>query len=94
VLVPFYKLFSQRYNIYWNFLTEQEYKKKHEDKLRLERQRLEEQKRKVELMVDEVLIGNAESEKSHNLQGSNTNSGTHIERNWRDASNAAPSVMI
>lgn len=38
-------------------------------------------------MVDEVLIGNADSEKSHNQQGSNTNNGTYMERNWRDASN-------
>ena len=84
--MPFYKLFGQRYNIYWNFLTEQEYKKKQEDKLRLLKQQQEEQKRKAELMVDEVLIGDAESEKSHNQQGDNTNSGIHMERNWRDAS--------
>jgi DUF1680 family protein len=85
-LIPFYKLFDQRYNVYWNFLTAQEFKKKQEDKLRLQKEQEALQKKKAELMVDEVMIGNAQSEKSHNQQGSNSNVGTHLERSWRDAS--------
>jgi DUF1680 family protein len=88
-LVPFYKLYGQRYNIYWNLMTEQEYKDKKE-RLRVEKERQDakraaREKLIAESRVDEVLIGDAQSERLHNQQGSNTFRGTHQERNWRDA---------
>jgi len=78
-LVPYHRLFDQRYVIY-----RQVFKKgsaAHEEHLERE------QKRKAVLArsVDSIAIGNAASEKAHNLQGEQTKSGSHAGRNWRDA---------
>jgi hypothetical protein len=89
ILSPFYELYNQRYNIYWNLVTEPEYKQK-EAKQNAEKASQSAEKKTAEakagLMVDEVKIGDAESEKAHNQQGEGTSNGIHRERNWRDAS--------
>ena len=78
-LVPYHKLFDQRYVVYWRVLREGS--EAHRDYLAKERQRKELEAR----TVDRVEIGNETSEKKHSLDGSNTESGSHQGRTWRHA---------
>jgi len=78
-LVPYHELFDQRYVIYWRVLKRDG--EAHEEYLEGLRKREALQAR----IFDSVAIGNAESEKSHNLKGSQTQSGGHAGRTWRDA---------
>ena len=78
-LVPYHRLFDQRYAIYRRVLKKGS--RAHEAHLAAERKR----KAILARIVDRVDIGNGESEKSHNLQGSGTRSGQHQGRAWRDA---------
>lgn len=78
-LVPYYKLFDQRYAIYWRVLREGS--EAYRDYLEKERQRKELEAR----IVDRVEIGSEASEKEHGLDGRNTESGSHQGRRWRHA---------
>ncbi|HRR83051.1 MAG TPA: glycoside hydrolase family 127 protein [Planctomycetota bacterium] len=78
-LIPYHKLFGERYAVYWRV-----YRKgspEHRRALAEEEARRQQQAR----IVDEVKIGDAESEKAHRLQGERTASGTAFGRNWRHA---------
>lgn len=79
ILSPFYKMHNKRYNVYWDFLTdeqwnelEQENKKEKERQLKLE-----------ELTIDFIQPGEVESEKSYNQQGEKTEPGEGIDKKWR-----------
>jgi uncharacterized membrane protein len=78
-LVPYHTLFGQRYAIYWRIVRDgsPEYRKILAD----------EKARRARLArtVDEVAIGNRDSEKAHAFEGENTQSGSHIGRAWRHA---------
>lgn len=78
-LVPYYKLFDQRYVVYWRVFKEGS--KAHKEYLEREK----EHKAMLARIVDRVIIGNTASERSHNLQGQRTQSGRHEGRTWRDA---------
>ena len=80
-LSPFYRLFDERYAIYWhiyrpgtpaysNYIAAQA----REKALAVRR-------------VDAVLLGDAVSEKAHDLRGEKTRSGVFEGRAWRDATN-------
>ena len=81
VLVPFYKLFGQRYGIYWKSLSEEQWGQRLEE-LAKERRALQElESRKV----DEIEIGSdpaSESEINHNFEGENFARGSFLQRNW------------
>ena len=81
-LIPYHELLDQRYVVYWRVLKKGG--KAHDEYLAAEERRQAIQAR----MVDTVDIGKAESEKAHNLQGEQTQSGAHAGRNWRDARSA------
>ncbi len=80
-LVPYHELLNQRYVVYWRVLKKGG--KAHAEYLAAEQRR----QAILARMVDTVDIGNTESEKAHNLQGEQTQSGSHAGRNWRHAGN-------
>lgn len=80
-LIPFHKLFGQRYAIYWKLYNEEgweDYKEK------LERKRAVEQERQAR-MIDLVKTNNRESERGHNFQGENVSRGRYSDRGWIQA---------
>ncbi|RPH89354.1 MAG: hypothetical protein EHM72_20505 [Calditrichaeota bacterium] len=82
-LVAFYKMQPQRYSIYWDIITQEQW---------TERQAQKEQniRRAQELTastLDSIAIGNAESERAHNLNGENTSFGAFLNRSYRHAEN-------
>ena len=87
-LVPYHRLWNQKYNIYWRLTDEAGFKQ-----LDLERKARQEAKAKEaariaalnKLKIDLVDIGTAESEQSHQMKGWATRSGNLNGRNWRDA---------
>jgi uncharacterized protein len=74
-LIPFYETQHQRYTVYWQLSTQAQLQQTYSN---LASQDASD--------VDVVLIGNSTSESAHNLQSSNSGSGTFDGRNWRDAS--------
>jgi DUF1680 family protein len=82
-LQPFYTLYDQRYIVYWEQFTAQAWLQKKAD-YEKELQRLAEQEKRT---VDVVRLGEQQSEKDHDLTGSNTGIGTYDERKFRDAPN-------
>ncbi len=80
-LLPFPFLHHRRYTVYWDLLTEEQWREREAEwKAEQERQRELEQR-----TVDVVLIGDEESERAHNLQGERTGSGNFGGRRWRHA---------
>jgi hypothetical protein len=80
-LVPYHKLFDQRYAVYWHV-----YRKgspEHRDMLAREEAR----KRRLARTVDSVKIGDPASERAHNLKHQNSQAGSHLGRSWRHAVN-------
>ncbi|NQU63274.1 MAG: hypothetical protein HQ517_03175 [SAR324 cluster bacterium] len=88
-LVPFYRLHGQRYSLYWNLLTEQQYIDEiEEERIKREKELTEKKAREErisERMIDQVYIGIGSSENEHNLQQKNSFNGEHLGKNWRDA---------
>lgn len=85
-LIPFNENHFQRYAVYWRRYSDTEWTQE-----RARRAEIAQQQQKLDaLTVDRVLIGDAESEKAHNLQGVRTETGSgycgqHSETRWRDA---------
>ncbi len=79
-LVPYHRLFGQRYSVYWRIVREGS--EKHRQIL------AEQEARRARLArtVDAVEIGVRTSEQEHGLEGENTQAGFHRGRNWRHAS--------
>jgi len=90
-LVPFYKLYGQRYNLYFKIYTPEEYEKIIDEQRRIkERQEAEAKARQEKIQqrqVDFVRIGDAVSEQEHKMQSEGSYSGMHQQRYWRDARN-------
>jgi hypothetical protein len=78
-LIPYHRLFGERYAVYWRVYRIGS--PEHQRALAEEEARKERQAR----IVDEVKIGDAESEKAHRLQGERTQSGAAFGRSWRHA---------
>ena len=87
-LVPYHRLWNQKYNIYWRLTDETGFKQ-----IELERKVRQEAKARQaariatlnKLKIDSVEIGVAQSEQSHQMKGWTTRSGNLNGRNWRDA---------
>lgn len=80
-LVPFYAMHHRRYTIYWDLLTNEQWRQRVAE-WRAEQERLQDLERRT---VDLVRIGDASSESAHNLRGERTNSGAFAGRHWRHA---------
>lgn len=87
-LVPYHRLWNQKYAIYWRLTDEAGYRK-----LELERKTRQQAKAREaarsealnKLKIDLVDIGVSESERSHDMKGDATRTGQINGRNWRDA---------
>ncbi len=82
-LVPFYKVFDQRYTIYWKVYTPDEWEKRKVDLAAAESRR----KMIERLTVDAVNINDQQSERDHNLQGQGMIDGDFEGKRWRAARN-------
>ncbi|MFA0735858.1 MAG: hypothetical protein OGMRLDGQ_002358 [Candidatus Fervidibacter sp.] len=80
-LVPFYAMHHRRYTVYWDLLTEEQWKQR-EAEWKAEQERLKELEQRT---VDFVVVGDEQSEREHNLQGERTSSGNFGTRRWRHA---------
>ncbi len=80
-LYPFYKLFNNRYSVYWDIFTKDQWtEKKAEYKAEQEREK------KIEAAtVDFVQPGDSLSESEHNLHGKNMDTGEAFDSSWRHA---------
>jgi hypothetical protein len=84
-LSPFYRLFDQRYSVYWRFYTEEEWKAAEVECREREAREAARLRMLAERTVSSVEIGDRASEEAHGLEGERTRSGIHLERAWRDA---------
>jgi DUF1680 family protein len=84
-LVPYHRLWGERYAIYWRVLPEPEWQKR--ETARKAREAAEAARREMlrQRMVDEVRIADDASERAHDLQGEKTSTGVHLKRAWRHA---------
>jgi len=80
-LIPLYKLHRQRYTIYWQLISEGEWKLKFADIAAAEARRMAEEAR----VVDVVRPGESQSETDHRWQGENTQTGDTWGFKWREA---------
>ena len=84
-LVPFYELFGKRYALYWHLYGEKDWA---DAAARRKARAAEEAARKKAIekrLVDRVAVGEAESEKEHNLQAEKSESGENRGERWRQA---------
>ncbi|SDY94755.1 hypothetical protein SAMN05421736_104287 [Evansella caseinilytica] len=77
-LLPFFHLHHERYTIYWDLLTEEEYLLYQEEQARQTKQRF--------LVVDEVQPHEQQPEVEHQLKKQNSSSGYSavVQKGWRD----------
>jgi hypothetical protein len=81
LLLPFYKVFEQRYTVYWKVYSPAEWEKR-----KAEAAAAESRRREIERhTVDAVNFSEPQSERDHNFQGENTNDGYFEGRRWRAA---------
>jgi hypothetical protein len=78
-LVPFYKLFDERYAVYWNVYRQGS--REHQARLAQEAAL----QKQLARTVDAVQIGDAASEQGHALAGERTQGGAGGGRHWRHA---------
>lgn len=82
-LVPFYRVYGQRYAVYFDIYSPQEWKTKEK-----ERQQMIEQKKKLEARtLDLFRIGEMQPERDHNLQSRNSDAGEAHGYKFRHAYN-------
>jgi hypothetical protein len=84
-LVPFHTLFDRPYAIYWRLSTEEEWLAREAERKRRAEREAAERREFLARVVDSVEIGDAASEREHNLQGERSSAGTHRGRAWRHA---------
>lgn len=80
-LSPYYRLHHQRFNVYWQLLTEADWTARQAELARAAAQRKAFEAR----IVDEVRPGEQQPETDHHLQGEQSNQGEYANRRWRDA---------
>ncbi|CAN5570738.1 glycoside hydrolase family 127 protein [soil metagenome] len=80
-LLPFYALHQQRYEVYWQLMSQEQYAMRRE----VQRKKDEEQELLMSLMVDQVSPGEQQPEVDHGLQSEKSQTGTFRNRGWRDA---------
>ena len=70
-LIPFYKIFGQRYAVYWNVYTPQEWQALQDSRPRL-----------APGVLDRVLVGDQRSDRDHNFQAWRFEKGERNGRKW------------
>lgn len=80
-LIPFYKLHRERYSVYWQLVSESEWKVQSAEIAAAEARRIAEEAR----VVDVVRVGESQSETDHKWQGENTQTGDNWGFKWRRA---------
>ncbi len=88
VLVPYHRLWNQKYAVYWRLTDEAGFKKLELERKARQQEKAREAERRAalnKLKIDSVDIGVAESEQSHQMKGHATPSGDLNGHNWRDA---------
>jgi hypothetical protein len=80
-LTPFYKQYKKPYIVYWDVLTDEQWREKQED----QKAAIEKQKLLRARAIDTVDIGQAGSEKKHDLAGEKTSAGEFNSRHYRHA---------
>jgi len=80
-LVPFYKMFEDRYSVYWNLYTSSGWDA---EQARVSAEKKSE-KDIEDHTVDLVKAGNRISEQEHNLKGDTTSGGAYDDRGWRES---------
>ncbi len=78
-LIPYHKLFGERYAVYWRVFKRGS--PEHGQMLAEEEAR----RKYLARLVDEVEIGERQSESDHGLEGERTQNGSHRGRSWRHA---------
>ena len=78
-LVPFHRLFGQRYSIYWRIVDKSDANR--EEVVATEKARQE----RLARTLDSMDMGDGSVEWGHQFQGERTNSGRDFDRPWRDA---------
>jgi hypothetical protein len=84
-LMPFYKLYDQRYTLYWDFLTGQEYERRRAEQKAQEAAAQARTEKLARCTVDAIEFNNAASEQAHGLTAEKSRSGQHAGEGWRDA---------
>ena len=84
-LIPFYKLFNERYALYWHFYTEKEWAELEAKQKGREAEEARRQKSLQQRTLDMVKIGDPASEKEHDLRSQKSESGHHLGKAWRHA---------
>jgi len=83
ILRPFYKIFKDRYTVYWRTYSAQQWQQKlGEDSLAAAKRKDIEQR-----TVDDVIVGDRQNERNHNLLGDTTMGGVYDGRGWRESRN-------
>lgn len=80
-LIPLFAMHDRRYNVYWSWLTPDQWRKREEELAR--ERKLRDLLR--QLVIDEVRIGHRQSEEEHALEGERTEAGSFAGRAWRHA---------
>jgi hypothetical protein len=86
-LVPFYELFGKRYAFYWHLYSEKDWVRVEAERKARAVAEAARMKAFEKRLLDRVLIGDAESEKEHNLKGEKSESGELRGERWRHAVN-------
>ncbi len=80
-LIPFYETHRERYSVYWQLITDSDWKKLAPEFAAAEEQRMAEEAR----VVDVVRPGEQQSDTDHHMRGENTQSGDAYGFKWREA---------
>ena len=80
-LLPYYQMHHQRYNVYWDVLTPEQWQQQRAALAAAEAQ----QQALDARTVDQFLPGNQQSEVDHHLQSQNSGTGDFNGTSWRDA---------
>lgn len=81
LLIPFYQMHHQRYSVYWQQLSEEDWKRKQAEMSTFEARRRAREAR----IVDRVQPGEQQPETDHQWKGEQTRTGDAHGRKWRDA---------
>ncbi|MCX5675304.1 MAG: glycoside hydrolase family 127 protein [Planctomycetota bacterium] len=80
-LTPFYRMYKKPYIVYWDVLTDEQWKQKQEE----HQAEAERRQALAARAVDAVEIGRADSERAHDLKGEKTGAGEFGGKHWRHA---------
>jgi DUF1680 family protein len=87
-LVPYHRLWNQKYAIYWRLMNDAGFRQLEIERKARQQAKARDAARKASLnkrKIDSVDIGVSDSEQSHEMKGHATRSGDLNGRNWRDA---------